>query len=178
MIPMEKILMVPNIDVHIANRPIITIPEDKKLLHKKWQVECYKTLALPNVNIFQINNDDPFSPINLRTLGYGLGNSEYVSHINDDDLVIGNPFVKCCEVLDNNPSIVGVYVNSYIDDGHNPLRPFYKHDKWTREFHLKEARPIHELCVMRRIVVKKSLEKINKLLKLFKNGNTINLYCS
>jgi hypothetical protein len=167
--------ILPNVDVHIAHRPIITIPEDMKSIYKNWQIECYKTLNLPNINIYTVNDDTPYSAIHLRTRGYSLGNSEYVSHVNDDDLIIGDPFTKCCEILDANPSIIGVYVNSYIDDGHNPYKPFYVHTKWSREFHLTTARPVHELCVMRRTVVEKSLDKIDKFLKTSKDGNKISI---
>jgi len=142
--------------------------------YNDWWQECNQSLSTPNVNVIQVYDDTTQLLFDVRMKSYSYGDSEYVSHVNDDDLVIGDPFSQCVKILQDDPSLVGVYTNSYIDTG-NIRKPFHKHKEWTRQFHTSVSRPVHEICVMRRSIVEQSIIKVKKFLNLTVDSEKINI---
>jgi len=162
------------VDVLICRRPKLLIPEDMVIQYGDWWQECHQSLSIPNVNVIQVYDEVPCPPLDIRMKSYTFGDSEFVSHVNDDDIVLGDPFSQCVKILQDNPSLVGVYTNSYIDY-QNRRMPFHKHKAWTRQFNISVSRPIHELCVMRRNIVEKSIVKVKQLLESSDDSVRINV---
>jgi len=152
------------VDILICRRPKILIPPNMEKQYSDWWNQCHQSLDLPNVNVIEFRDEVECPAIDVRLRSYSLGDGEFVSHVNDDDLVLGDPFAQCVQALKDNPSLAGVYTNSYIDDGKS-RKPFFTHKIWTRQFNVSMIRPIHELCVMRRSIAEKSIAKVNKFLE-------------
>jgi len=143
------------IDLSVLHRPL----PHSDFFVQKWE-ECKASIPIEYTE-YQTEKDSTF---NLRTKTYQLGDKKYVSHVNDDDLVIGNPFLECIEILEKNNDFVGVYTNSLVEE--NGARyPFYSHETWTRKFHIREPLPVHELVTMRRDILEKALKLANDYLK-------------
>lgn len=112
--------------------------------------------------------------LECRLNGLLYGTAQYVSFIDDDDMIIPGIFQQCVQFLDNNEHIGGVYTNSIVHNEDGTLRNFFKPHMWTVNRHVKISTPIHQLVVIRRDVL---LEGI-KILKNIHNFNDIIHVCT
>ena len=155
------------VDVHIFRRPDSMIRSEDKPLYNSWTETCILSISSNIINIHNLEGKFTSDFLTLRKQGFEYGTSKYVSFVNDDDYVIGDPFTECVLELEQNPTLCGVYTNSFILDQHSNTKvPFFQHKEWTREFHLNTARPVHELVVIRRDVLFEAYKKIEQFLTL------------
>lgn len=128
------------IDVHCITMPGETVPE---------------SLRSPLINVHRINAK-PGNVLVSRTEGFLEGDAPYVSFIDPDDEVIGDPFSECLNVIKTMPFSV-VYTNSILENG-NLLYPVPT--DWSLELHRTHPAAIHQVAVMRRDMVESALRAI------------------
>lgn len=157
------------LDIHIIRRPKDTIKQEYISTFETFFNQCLSSLnIIPNINLNILQGNSVKHFYFLRKEGYSHGNAQYVSHVNDDDYIIGNPFLECIEELEKNKNLCGVYTNSYISNINKTynLTPFYNHKQWDINFHITHPRPIHELVVIRRNMLNLAFERIENFIKL------------
>lgn len=94
--------------------------------------------------------------MDTRRRGFLKGSAPFVSFIDPDDQVIGEPFSECVRIAQVMPYSV-VYTNSILEDD-SKLYPVGT--DWSLDLHRTHRAPIHQVAVMRRELVEKALDKI------------------
>lgn len=114
--------------------------------------QCFTSLSTEPVNVHLVKGISGHIG-RSRYGGYGLGTSEYVSFVDDDDYVIPGSYQACIDFLDANPGVVGVCTDELIQYGRTP-------DTWKPSPHasgviscVNHMWRIHHIVVMRRDVV-------------------------
>lgn len=153
------------IDVHVLKRPEALTPPRLKHQYDQWREQCVDSLPSDVINVHMVEGRYTSNFLELRKEAYRYGTSKYVSFINDDDYLTGDPFTQCITELENDPGLCGVYTNSVLfDQTKDTMTTFFKHTQWTREYHLNSTRPVHEIAVIRRDVVTKAFDVVTRLL--------------
>lgn len=132
------------IDVHILTRPT-----DNKI----WFDECLKSLENENINLFI----EPGIEGNVGLARYNAfkkGNSEFVSYVDPDDMIVPGIFSKMLEKMTD--ECCGVFTNEItIHERNNKIiKKYRKLDKWKR-FSLRESVYPHHICLMKRNLIEK-----------------------
>ncbi len=95
------------IDVHVLHTPT----------HRRWHEECRASLQGAPIRVHAIDGSAPdFCLGTARAQGFSLGSSEFVSYVDDDDVVVPFAFEKCLRVLRGSPELAGVYTDEILVD--------------------------------------------------------------
>ncbi|MGL6290371.1 MAG: glycosyltransferase family A protein [Silanimonas sp.] len=78
--------------------------------HPEWLEQCLGSLRDQPVNVDLVYSEDA-NVGRLRALAFEAGRAPLVSFIDDDDWCAQGVFDACCDVLDADAGLVGVYTN-------------------------------------------------------------------
>jgi hypothetical protein len=140
--------MINNIDVHILHKSNTKTP-----LEEVWWDECQQSMLNLPINIHQLTGSSGISEMmSNRERGFRMGNSEYVSFVDPDDVVHGNPFQDCVDAMEHDVTLCGVYTNSYVtyEGTDKPPSIFFNYDNWSPVHHITSKTPVHQVAVFKR----------------------------
>jgi len=135
------------VDCHVAHRPGELYRAEQSL------EEC-------NSALFHHFTGTDGNILDTRRRGFELGTSPYVSYVDPDDELIGDPFPTMASVLDTGQYSL-VYTNSIVETGDGRRRPHYRQHRWSPEWHWREHLPIHALVLIRRDLLTQVWEEID-----------------
>lgn len=140
------------IDVHVIISP------ERAEFHDR----CFKSLEGQPINLFKVPKQASISM--GRMIGFSLGESEFVSLVDDDDWVEEGAFQACLDYLIANPEIQAVFTSErrHPIDGSEPIIIPAIDDEWSfnkmRNFHPY----VHHLVVLRRSCITKHLHILDR----------------
>lgn len=132
------------IDVHLISN---------KNNPRQWEIDCIN--SIPSwVTLHKFNQDDRSVGEN-RFKGFQLGDHEYVSFVDGDDIVYEGAFEICKSYLDSHPNVdmVGTLEDA-LKDGVITKTKIEIQKDWLRG---KSHKGFHHLCVFRRSTLNKYL---------------------
>lgn len=137
------------VDVHVLSY----------LGHREWLEQCLGSLAEEPCTVHLVAGGFPGSIGAARAFAFGLGASDLVSFVDDDDFVEPGAMQACIDYLDGHPDCVGVYT----DVEH--LHPAGRRDRerkgpWCPLRQLTYCPEITHLKVMRRSAVMACLSEL------------------
>lgn len=129
------------IDVHI-----IHMPGER---HDWWE-ECERSLENHPITIHHINGVVG-DVRQARLNGYRLGNHEYVSYVDPDDVVLPGAFESMLQELSKRPDVCGAYsLSNRMDHSGKHLGLIHPYREFSRDYLSRCVTEIHQLAVMRR----------------------------
>jgi hypothetical protein len=141
------------IDCHILHPPS---PNEVQLN------AAIKSAEHPLVKIHLIEWDrNQSSLLEARTRGFNTGSNPYVSFVDSDDLVLGDPWYPLLNGL--TPERRAAYTNSIIwDEKYNTRQKMFSHLQWSWHLHTHPyVLPIiHQLILCDRIIMTEALSKV------------------
>lgn len=98
-----------------------------------------------------------------RAYAFQLGQAEYVSFVDDDDIVLPGVMQSLVDYLDEHPDCVGVYTDLYHVNENSPgRRDLERKGPWRPMRQFLHCPEITHLKVMRREVVEEYLDEVAK----------------
>lgn len=132
---------------------------------EQWLDKCLESLKNEPVTTWLVSRIEG-DIAKARENGFSKGNSEYVSFVDPDDVVIAGAFSKCIKALDADTALAGVYTDDMLIDeqGNFISHGFAVDERPFREIGFpSELMKIHHLRVFRRKFVEKCLPLKTKM---------------
>lgn len=126
-----------------------------------WLKECLRSLENEPTNLHLVVGGFRDSIGAARSFAFGLGDSEYVCFMDDDDMIIPGAMKVCIDYLDQNPDCVG----AYTDRKHLRLNGSISNERlgdWNPRRMVNNFAEITHLKIMRRSLVNKYLDELAK----------------
>lgn len=128
-----------------------------------WE-STFKSLQSQPITVHKIQGDGK-SQLENFLIWPDICTSEFISFVDDDDLVPENAFEKCYNHLQQNPHIKSLYTNSLcVDYVKNQEKLLYQDHEWSIDHHLKMSFvPVHQLIIVQRKLVQYAISRLKQL---------------